>query len=247
MNKHEQWTSKIGFILAAAGSAIGLGAIWKFPYMAGTNGGGIFFAIFLLLTIVIGAPILIAEFIIGRRTQKDAVTAYRVLAPSSGWHLIGLAGIIVSFIILSFYSVVGAWILLYLGRSITGALSGLSHSEYGNLFEQIIANPVEVAAAQLIFILMTIAVVQGGVQKGIERASKYMMPALFILFIVLVIRSLTLDGAFKGVEFLLKPDFSNLTGETILLALGQSFFCIKCRHFRYGYIRILFIKEGKLD
>lgn len=226
MNKQEQWTSKLGFILAAAGSAIGLGAIWKFPYMAGTNGGGVFFIIFILLTLLFGAPILLAEFIIGRKTQKDAVTTYRILAPGTNWKWLGYAGVAVSFLILSFYSVVGGWILSYLARSLIGALSGLTQAEYGNLFSQIIANPIEAIVSQIIFMLMTIWIVQGGVQKGIERASKYMMPALFILFMVLAVRSLTLDGALKGVEFLLKPDFSKVTANTILLALGQSFFAL---------------------
>lgn len=226
MNKHEQWTSKLGFILAAAGSAIGLGAIWKFPYMAGTNGGGIFLLLFLLLTILIGAPMLIAEFIIGRKTQKDAITAYRVIAPGTNWHWIGYLGVVACFILLSFYSVVGGWILSYLTRSVTGSLSGLSQGAYNQMFESIISNPAEVIIAQFVFMLMTIWVVQGGVQQGIERTSKFMMPALFILFIVLVIRSLTLDGAMKGVEFLLKPDFSMVTGKTILYALGQAFFAL---------------------
>ncbi|MEH7441363.1 sodium-dependent transporter [Bacillus sp. JJ1122] len=226
MDKHEQWTSKLGFILAAAGSAIGLGAIWKFPYMAGTNGGGIFLVLFLLMTILIGAPILLAEFIIGRNTQKDAVMSYKHLAPKSAWPLLGYGGVIASFIILSFYSVVGGWILSYLGRSLTGSLSGLTQAEYGNTFERIIANPVEAVAVQFLFILLTIWVVQGGVQQGIEKASKYMMPALFIIFIVLVIRSLTLEGAMEGVEFFLKPDWSAVTAETVLLALGQSFFAL---------------------
>ncbi|UII55353.1 sodium-dependent transporter [Cytobacillus spongiae] len=226
MNKHEQWTSKLGFILAAAGSAIGLGAIWKFPYMAGTSGGGIFFLLFLLLTLFIGAPILIAEFIIGRKAQKDAVSAYKLLAPGTSWHWIGYLGVIVSFIILSFYSVVGGWILSYLVRSVTGQLTGLSQEEYGGLFSQTISSPVEAVAAQIVFMLITILIVSGGVQKGIEKASKYMMPALFILFIVLAIRSLTLDGALKGVEFFLKPNLSEITADTILAALGQSFFAL---------------------
>lgn len=226
MKKQEQWTSKLGFILAAAGSAIGLGAIWKFPYMAGTNGGGLFFIIFLVLTVFIGAPILISEFIIGRNTQKDAVTSYKVLAPGTGWHILGYLGVVVSFIILSFYSVVGGWILSYLWRSLTGSLSGLSQEEYGGLFENTIGNPTEVVIAQLVFMILTIFVVQGGIQQGIEKASKYMMPALFILFIVLVVRSLTLEGSYKGVEFLLKPNWSSITAETVLLALGQSFFAL---------------------
>lgn len=172
MEKHEQWTSKLGFILAAAGSAIGLGAIWKFPYMAGTNGGGIFLILFLLMTIFIGAPILLAEFIIGRSSQKDAVMSYKHLAPKSAWPLLGYGGVIASFIILSFYSVVGGWILSYLGRSVTGSLSGLTQAQYGSTFEKIIANPAEAVAVQFLFMLLTIWVVQGGVQQGIEKASK---------------------------------------------------------------------------
>ncbi|MGF3105423.1 sodium-dependent transporter [Rossellomorea sp. DUT-2] len=226
MAKKEQWTSKIGFILAAAGSAIGLGAIWKFPYMAGANGGGVFFLLFILFTVLIGAPILLAEFVIGRRTGADAVTSYKKLAPHSYWHWIGYLGTVVSFIILSFYSVVGGWILSYLARSVTGSLIGKTQEGYGALFESIIANPKEVLIAQFIFIVITILVVQGGIQKGIERASRYMMPALFILFIILVIRSLTLEGAMEGVRFLLLPDWSYLNGETVLLALGQAFFAL---------------------
>lgn len=226
MNSSEQWTSKIGFILAAAGSAIGLGAIWKFPYMAGMNGGAIFFLLFIVFTIIIGAPILIAEFVIGRSTQKDAISAYKQLAPNSKWHWIGILGVVASIVLLSFYSVVGGWILSYLARSTIGAFSGLSQEEYSAFFTNTISNPVEAVISQFIFILITIWVVQGGVQKGIEKANKYMMPTLFILFIVLAIRSLTLEGSFSGVEFLLKPDFSKLTAETVLLALGQAFFTL---------------------
>ncbi|MGO4888993.1 sodium-dependent transporter [Anaerobacillus sp. MEB173] len=226
MAKQEQWTSKLGFILAAAGSAIGLGAIWKLPYVAGTSGGGAFFLIFLLFTILIGAPLLLAELTIGRSTQKEAISAYRALAPSSYWHNIGRIGVATSFLLLSFYSVVGGWIVIYFFRSITGSLTGLSHEEYGNLFGSIIANPYIAIFAHLVFMFITVFVVQGGIQKGIERSSKYMMPALFILFIILVIRSLTLDGALEGVLFFLQPDFSELSSETILFAMGQSFFAL---------------------
>ena len=227
MNKsQEQWTSKLGFILAAAGSAIGIGVIWKFPYMVGTNGGGIFFLMFILFTLIIGAPILITEFIIGRRTQKDAVRAYKELAPGTPWTLIGYCGVIASIILLSFYSVVGGWILSYLIRSVTNSLSNLTQQQYGDLFNTIISNPYETVIAQLIFMLITILVVQGGIQQGIEKASKYMMPALFILFLVLLVRSLTLDGAMEGVKFFLKPDTSVLSEQTVLLALGQAFFTL---------------------
>ncbi|MDM5220718.1 sodium-dependent transporter [Peribacillus sp. RS7] len=226
MSKQDQWTSKLGFILAAAGSAIGLGAIWKLPYMTGENGGGVFFLLFILFTLLIGAPILIAEFTIGRNAQKDAISAYKHIAPGKPWVLIGYGGVVASIILLSFFSVVGGWIISYLARSFTGSLSNLTQEEYGNFFNAIISNPYETVIAQLLFMVFTIWVVQGGVSKGIEKANKYMMPSLFILFIILLIRSLTLDGAMEGVKFFLKPDFSALTGETILLALGQSFFAL---------------------
>lgn len=226
MSKQDQWTSKLGFILAAAGSAIGLGAIWKLPYMTGENGGGVFFLLFIIFTLLIGAPILIAEFTIGRNAQKDAISAYKHIAPGKPWALIGYGGVVASIILLSFFSVVGGWIISYLARSFTGSLSNLTQEEYGNFFNTIISNPYETVLAQLLFMVFTIWVVQGGVSKGIEKANKYMMPSLFILFIILLIRSLTLDGAMEGVKFFLKPDFSALTGETILLALGQSFFAL---------------------
>ncbi|MGD6780572.1 MULTISPECIES: sodium-dependent transporter [Bacillaceae] len=226
MKQHEQWTSKIGFILAAAGSAIGLGAIWKFPYMAGTNGGGIFFLLFILFTLIIATPMLLAEFIIGRSTQKDAITAYKTLAKGSKWHYIGILGVVASFILLSFYSVVGGWIVTYLGKSLTGGLSQFSLEEYGGLFEQTIANPTQVLIAQFIFLAITIWVVQAGVQSGIEKASKVLMPLLFIIFMVLLVRSLTLEGASEGILYFLQPDISLITPNTFLMALGQALFSL---------------------
>ncbi|MGE7603159.1 sodium-dependent transporter [Peribacillus sp. NPDC097675] len=226
MAKQEQWSSKIGFILAAAGSAIGLGAIWKFPYMTGTNGGGAFFLFFVIFTLLIGTPILIAEFTIGRNAQKDAIRAYKHIAPGKPWVLLGYGGVLASIILLSFYSVVGGWILSYLWRSFTGSLSNLTQTEYSDLFNTIISSPYETVIAQFLFMILTIWVVQGGVSKGIEKANKYMMPSLFVLFLVLLVRSMTLDGAMEGVTFFLKPDFSSLTKQTILLALGQSFFAL---------------------
>src|SRR5699024_4183600 len=224
--QREQWTSKLGFILATAGSAIGLGAIWKFPYIAGLSGGGAFLFIFLLFTILIGMPILLAEFIIGRGSQKDAVRAYATFAPHSSWHLIGVLGMITCFILLSFYSVVGGWILLFISETLIGNLSGLPEQQYGELFHDAIANPLFAIGTQLLFLLITIIVVAKGIQNGIERASKIMMPALFIAFLILIIRSLTLDNIGEGLSFFLYPNFSDLTSETILFALGQSFFSI---------------------
>lgn len=202
MTKRDHFGSKIGFILAAAGSAIGLGAIWKFPYMAGTNGGSVFVLLFILSTLLIGLPILLAEFIIGRKGQADAVSSFKKLAPGKPWYLIGWSGFIFSFIILSFYSVIGGWILSYLVRSITFSVSGNSETFYEDLFNSVISNPFEVLAGQAVFIFLTIWIVQGGIKGGIEKASKWMMPLLLIFFLILAVRSMTLPGAMEGVKFL---------------------------------------------
>jgi neurotransmitter:Na+ symporter, NSS family len=226
MSQREQWSSKLGFILAAAGSAIGLGAIWKFPYTAGQNGGGAFFLIFILFTLLLGLPLLLAEFSIGRTAQSNAVDSYKKIAPGTKWHWVGILGMVTSFILLSFYSVVGGWIVVYLFKAVTGGLNGLTSEQYGELFGTTISNPGLSVAVQFIFILMTILVVAKGVQEGIERASKIMMPALFVLFIILVLRAVTLDGAMEGITFLFQPDFSKVTSQTILEAMGQSFFTL---------------------
>ncbi|AWX55709.1 MULTISPECIES: sodium-dependent transporter [Brevibacillus] len=223
MKQAEQWTSRLGFILAAAGSAIGLGAIWKFPYMVGTSGGGAFFLLFIIFTLAIGLPLLLGEFTIGRSTQKEAISAYKTIAPGSLWHWIGRLGVLTCFLLLSFYSVVGGWILSYLLRGFTGQLQGPA---YDKVFGDVIGDPVGAVVAQLVFMLITAWVVARGVQGGIESANKYMMPGLFLLFMVLMVRSLTLDGAMEGVSFFLRPDFSRLTAESILYALGQSFFAL---------------------
>lgn len=226
MSNRDQFASKIGFILAAAGSAIGLGAIWKFPYMAGTNGGSVFILLFILCTLIIGLPILVAEFMIGRRGQTDAVSSFKKQAPGTRWFLTGWAGFIFSAIILSFYSVVGGWILSYIIRAISFELSGSGEDYYAELFGSITSNPWEVVIAQGVFLFLTVWIVQGGVKNGIEKASKWMMPLLFIFFIVLVGRSLTLDGAIEGIKFMFVPDWSYFTGKTLLMALGQAFFSL---------------------
>lgn len=225
MSSRDQFASKIGFILAAAGSAIGLGAIWKFPYMAGTNGGSVFILLFILCTIFIGLPILIAEFMIGRRGQKDPINSFKEQAPGKPWYMVGWIGLVAAGLILSFYSVVGGWILSYLWRALTFSLTGKG-VDFAELFNDLIANPWEVIIAQAGFMLLTLLIVQAGIKGGIERASKWMMPILFIFFILLFIRSITLDGAMEGVKFMFVPDWSYLNGETLLLALGQAFFSL---------------------
>lgn len=223
--KTEQWSSKLGFILSSAGAAIGLGAIWKFPYVTGMSGGGAFFLIFVLFTVLIGLPLLLAEFIIGRGSGKEAISAYKKLAPKSVSIWIGRLGVVGCFLLLSFYSVVGGWVLIYSSMSVLGKIIA-PQVEYGALFETVIGTPWITIIGLFIFTLANVIVVSSGIQAGIEKANKYMMPLLFIFFLILVVRALTLNGAMEGVKFFLAPDFSNITGDSILYALGQSFFSL---------------------
>ncbi|OMP66507.1 sodium-dependent transporter [Domibacillus epiphyticus] len=224
MEKKEQWSSKIGFILSSAGAAIGLGAIWKFPYVTGQSGGGAFLLLFIIFTLLIGLPMLIAEFIIGRGSGREAVSAYKKLAPDSFWTVIGKLGVTGSFLLLSFYSVIGGWVLTYTIMALFGSVIG--GGDAGALFGAVTGNPWLTIGGHAVFMLLNILVIAAGVQNGIERSSKYMMPLLFIFFIALVVRSLTLDGAMEGVKFFLQPDFSKITGEAVLYALGHSFFSL---------------------
>ncbi|GKV65013.1 MULTISPECIES: sodium-dependent transporter [Sporosarcina] len=224
-HRKEQWSSKLGFIMSSAGAAIGLGAIWKFPYVTGMSGGGAFFLLFVVFTILIGLPMLVSEFIIGRGAGKEAISAYKKLAPASAWPWIGRLGVVGCFLLLSFYSVVGGWVFVYSGLSVGGKIisEGASYSEQ---FGSIVGSPVTTLIGLLLFTIINVLVVSSGVANGIEKANKYMMPLLFIFFIILVVRSLSLEGAMEGVSFFLKPDFSSITGESVLYALGQSFFSL---------------------
>ncbi|WP_163972075.1 sodium-dependent transporter [Oceanobacillus halotolerans] len=225
MENENQWSSKLGFIFAAAGSAIGLGAIWKFPYVAGMNGGGAFLIIFIIFTLLIGLPLLISEFLIGRGSGKEAVSAYKKLAPNSTWNVIGKIGLVSSFLLLSFYTVVGGWVLTYTAMSIFGFVIQ-DGANYGDTFGYIIGSPWISLVGTAAFILINVIVLTLGIKNGIERAAKYLMPLLFIFFIILIIRALTLDGAMEGLWFFLKPDFTQLTADGLLYALGQSFFAL---------------------
>ncbi|MDA3130223.1 sodium-dependent transporter [Aliibacillus thermotolerans] len=223
--RKDQWSSKIGFILASAGAAVGLGAIWKFPYVTGMSGGGAFFLIFVLFTLLIGLPLLISEFIIGRGARAEAVTAYKKLAPNSMWVWVGRFGVLGCFLLLSFYSVVGGWVFIYSIMSIFGQVIG-EGKDYGELFGFITSSPWVTLLGLLLFTAVNVLVISSGIRDGIERANRYLMPLLFLFFIIIVIRSLTLDGAMEGVTFFLAPDFSKITGESLLYALGQSFFSL---------------------
>ena len=226
MSEKSQWGSKIGFILASAGSAIGLGAVWKFPYMTAANGGGSFLLVFLIFTLLIGLPLLLAEFVLGRGATVSAVKTFGKLGKNKKYNIFGIIGAFALFVLLSFYSVIGGWILVYLGISIADALGIYSASDYVALFSTIISNPWIALGAQAMFILLNVLIVSRGVQKGIERASKIMMPMLFIIFLIIITRSLTLPNSMAGVTYFLKPDFSKITTSGLLFALGQSFFAL---------------------
>lgn len=226
MSEKSQWGSKIGFILASAGSAIGLGAVWKFPYMTAANGGGSFLLVFLIFTLLIGLPLLLAEFVLGRGAAVSAVKTFGKLGKNKKYNIFGIIGAFALFVLLSFYSVIGGWILVYLGISIADALGIYSASDYVALFSTIISNPWSALGAQAMFILLNVLIVSRGVQKGIERASKIMMPMLFIIFLTIITRSLTLPNSMAGVTYFLKPDFSKITTSGLLFALGQSFFAL---------------------
>ncbi|GIO24919.1 sodium-dependent transporter [Oceanobacillus sp. J11TS1] len=221
----EQWSTKLGFILSSAGAAVGLGAIWKFPYMTGMNGGGAFFFIFIFFTVLIGLPLLIAEFVVGRGAQKEAVSAFQKLAPKSIFSFIGKWGVVGAFILMSFYSVVGGWVLIYSLLSIPGMVIK-DGADYTGLFGMITENPLITVAALAVFVFINSFVISNGIKNGIEKYSKILMPLLFIFFIIIVIRALTFEGAMEGVRFFLQPDFSQLNGENILYALGQAFFSL---------------------
>ncbi|MDR1379072.1 MAG: sodium-dependent transporter [Synergistaceae bacterium] len=224
--QREQWESRLGFILAAAGSAIGLGNIWRFPYLVGKDGGAAFVLVYLLITVFIGFPVMLAEFAIGRAAQKTPVAAFKAIGHPF-WSLIGWLGTIAGgFLTLSFYNVVGGWTIKYMVASLNGLAEMTAVGQSAAFFGAFISNSYQVVAFQVLFMALTMLVVLGGIGKGIEKACKIIMPALFVILIILILRSLTLPGAGVGVEFYLKPDLSKLTNETLLDALGQSFFSL---------------------
>lgn len=221
----EQWGSKIGFILAAAGSAVGLGNIWRFPYLAGENGGAAFIFVYIICVFVIGIPVLVAEILIGRTTQKNPVGSFKELSRSSFWSGIGGMGVIAAFVILSFYTVVAGWTFGYIIEAVNGNLMNYNLPETANNhFTELTQNSFWNVGLLAVFMLLTMGIVYFGVQKGIERGSKIMMPMLFVLLIALMIRGLTLEGASEGLEYLFNPDFSKINTGVILAALGQAFF-----------------------
>ncbi|MDD3301117.1 MAG: sodium-dependent transporter, partial [Bacteroidales bacterium] len=225
-NQRDGFGSRFGVLVAVAGSAVGLGNLWRFPYMVGNNGGAAFIILYLAFVIVLCLPIMFSEFIIGRRTQSNAFGAIKKLAPRSGWLTIGVISVVASVAIMSFYSVVGGWTLDYIIRSFSPSFLTSDSGSLAGQFSGYTSSSVMPVVTHLLFLAISALIVVAGVKNGIERYSKILMPVLFFLVLLLAIRSLTLDGAGAGVEFLFKPDFSKITGTTVLAALGQAFFSL---------------------
>ncbi|MCK4378680.1 MAG: sodium-dependent transporter, partial [Deltaproteobacteria bacterium] len=264
--KREHWSSNLGFILAAAGSAVGLGNIWKFPYITGENGGGAFVLVYLICIAIIGLPVMLCELSLGRHTQRNPVGAFKKITPDSStlahligallvlsgvfllvfqdygwavvilllgfaifrysWTVVGAMGVLAGFTILSFYSVVAGWTIGYIWQALTGQLAFNSVDAAAGHFVQFITSPALAIGCHAVFMFMCMVIVYKGVQSGIERWSKILMPILFLLLVVLIIRGVTLPGAVAGIKFYLSPDFSKINANSILQALGHAFFTL---------------------
>ena len=218
-NNRGSWSSRFGFLMAAVGSAVGLGNLWKFPYLAGDNGGGAFVLVYIGLVVLLGFTLMLAEMTIGRHANSDAYGSYNKI--KKGWGFVGGFGILSGFLILSYYSVVGGWVMKYIVASFTG--TGTDKAEF---FGNFISSPVEPLVYHLIFMGLTAIIVIRGISGGIEKASKFLMPALFVLLVVTVIRSVTLDGAIEGIKYFVTPNFSEITLKVVIAALGQVFFSL---------------------
>lgn len=218
--------SKIGAILAAAGSAVGLGNIWRFPYEAGNHGGAAFILIYLACVFIMGMPIMIAEFTVGRRAKASTGRAFGLLANNSKWNFIGMLGVLAGLLILGYYSVVAGWTLEYILTSVTNGFADKKPEDFVAAFQTFSQDPIRPVIWLLAFLFFTHFIVVKGVKDGIEKSAKIMMPVLFILIVVLAICSMTLPNASKGLEFLLKPDFSKVNADVFLGAMGQAFFSL---------------------
>ncbi|SHJ55925.1 sodium-dependent transporter [Paramaledivibacter caminithermalis] len=226
LQKRDGFGSKLGIIAAAAGSAIGLGNIWKFPYITGENGGAAFIIVYLICIALIGFPVMLSEFIIGRRAQKNAIGSFKKLAPGTPWFLTGWMGVVAAFFILAFYGVVAGWCLDYIVKAITNSFAGQTTEQIGNAFTGLISNPWQPVIWQIIFMALTAFIVLAGVKDGIEKYAKILMPLLLGIIIILDIRAITLPGSGAGLAFLFKPDFSKLSAQGVLTALGHAFFSL---------------------
>ncbi|MES9958956.1 MAG: sodium-dependent transporter [Sedimenticola sp.] len=227
---HGQWSTRMMFILAATGSAVGLGNIWKFPYLAGEYGGGAFVLVYLLSIALIGIPVMMSEILVGRRGRQSPLNSLRTLVENEGahreWQWIGAVGIISALIVISFYSVIAGWALAYLVRTSAGVFMGVTHEGVGNIFTELVSDPERLLAWHTIFMVMTTAVVSRGVKSGLEQAVRFMMPMLLLLLIFLVLYGSSTGKLGDSFTFLFYPDFSKLSAAGMLEAMGHAFFTL---------------------
>jgi NSS family neurotransmitter:Na+ symporter len=226
MKKRESFSGKFAFVAAAAGSAVGLGNIWKFPYEVGSNGGAAFILVYLFFILLIGFPLMLSEFAIGRRGAKNPVGSFVAITGKKRFGIVGLLGVIVAFIILAFYGVVAGWTIEYVSLAVFNSFAGKTGSEFSNLFNDFVQNPYKPIIFQFIFMFFTAYVVIAGIKNGIEKYSKILMPIMVVIIIILNIWSLTLPGAGKALDFLFAVDFSKITTDVVIMALGQAFFSL---------------------
>jgi neurotransmitter:Na+ symporter, NSS family len=228
--QHEQWSSRFAFILAATGSAVGLGNIWKFPYITGENGGGAFVLTYLICVAMIGVPLMMAETLLGRRSKQNPINTMALLTKEaeadSNWHYLGWMGVIAGFLILSYYSVIAGWASAYVVKAFFGSFFSADAIEIKGIFYDFIASPSQQIFWHTVFMIATMMIVARGINNGLEKCVRYLMPGLFLLLILLVAYAMTTSGYFQGLNFLFRPDFSKLTASSILTAMGQAFFTL---------------------
>ncbi|HUF92662.1 MAG TPA: sodium-dependent transporter [Candidatus Limnocylindria bacterium] len=220
----ERWKSRSGFVLATAGSAVGLGNIWRFPSAAAENGGGAFVALFLLVIVLVGVPGLMAELSLGRRTGRNALDAFFSVRPRTWWAAAGALALLASFLVLSYYAVIAGWVLAYVFKALTGSLRGLDAPALRDTYADFVGHPWQPVVWQAAFLALTAAVVVGGVRRGIERWSRVLMPGLVVLLAILAVRVLLLEGAWEGLVWLFRPHWEDVSGRAVLRAMGQVFF-----------------------
>jgi NSS family neurotransmitter:Na+ symporter len=226
IGERESFTGSFAVIAAVAGSSVGLGNIWRFPYLAGENGGGAFLFVYLIIVFSIGIPVMTSEFIIGRAARKNPYGAFKALAPDKPWYLIGFMGVVAAFMILAFYTTVAGWTLEYFYQTLSGNLIGKTDKELTVIYDEFLKGTFRPLLWFLIFMGMTGLIIIAGVTRGIEKYTKILMPVLGIILILLCLRSLTLEGSKTGLDFLFRPDFNKITPKVILEALGQAFFSL---------------------
>jgi NSS family neurotransmitter:Na+ symporter len=229
-SQHGEWSSNFAFIMAATGSAVGLGNIWKFPYITGENGGGAFVIVYLFCVLLIGVPLMMAEIMLGRRSRQNPIHTMEILTAEANadlnWHYLGWMGVLAGFLILSYYSVIAGWASAYVVKSFFGSFSGANPVEVKAIFDSFVASPLQLIFWHSVFMLATMLIVAKGIEHGFEKWVGILMPGLFALMILLVGYAMTTDGYFKGLDFLFKPDFSKLTANSVLTAMGQAFFSL---------------------